>query len=128
MYFIDPRGHLEGLPLARRSTPRTAILCLLRGSSDVLSTSIPKHTRLAELSIGGHTVRIRLQTPAREVRNADFYATAQIVYTLTSFSSISRVEPFFNGRHCCVSTMQGKAVPVLTRRTFANWQGVPLGP
>ena len=73
-----------------------------------------------------HTARVELIAP--RPRFFDFYATAQVVYTLTSFPAITRVEPFVNGRHCCISTHQGKPIPVLTRADLANWQGARLGP
>ena len=55
-----------------------------------------------------------------------FYATAQVVYTLTARRGIERVLMRVRGRRCCVFDHSGRpyARP-LTRAVFAGWQGAP---
>ena len=55
-----------------------------------------------------------------------FYATAQVVYTLTAQRGIESVWMRVRGRRCCVFDHSGHpyARP-LTRAVFAGWQGAP---
>jgi Sporulation and spore germination len=73
---------------------------------------------------------VRLRSPAPAFRwRSGVYASAQIVYTLTEFDEIARVELFVNGEHCCVYDISQRPIErPLTRAVLRGWQGDPLPP
>ena len=102
---------------------------LLRGPSAVeraqgLSSAIPAGTRLRSLTVEAGTASVLLASASRWPDG--FYATAQLVYTLTAFPGVERVVVRVNGRRCCVYDMQSRPwSEPLTRAVFRGWQGEP---
>ncbi len=89
--------------------------------------AFPPKVRVSTVALvdGTATVRLASDTPPRRWRDG-FYATAQIVYTLTELGGVKRVVMTVNGSRCCVYDMQQRPLKEpLTRRHFASWQGAP---
>ena len=71
-------------------------------------------------------MRLASDTPPRRWPD-EYYATAQLVYTLTELPGVERVAITVNGARCCVYDMQQRPwKKPLTRQLFANWQGAPV--
>ena len=132
---LGMRGKIQKVERERVTTPERALGDLLMGPTqeeraEGLITAIPESTRVDTISVSNLTAFVRLASsvPRREWRS-DIYATAQIVYTLTEFDEIARVELFVNGKHCCMYGMRHRPIEYpLTRRIFRGWQGDPLPP
>jgi hypothetical protein len=58
-------------------------------------------------------------------KEPDFYAVAALVYSLTEADNINRVRLNLNGRPCCKYRHDGSVVAVVSRRSYAGWQGEP---
>ena len=142
LWFVDGhestlgmRGKLENVGRERVRTPEQALAELVNGPTqseraDGLITAIPNGTRVETISVSNllASVRLRSSAPVRQWRSG-VYASAQIVYTLTEFDEIARVELFVNGEHCCVYDMRQRPIErPLTRAVFRGWQGDPLPP
>ena len=143
LWFVDGyvsalgmRGTLDDVERERAATPARALGELLKGPTQAerdagLISAIPPETLLETISVSDLTARVRLvsDAPRREWTVGDYYATAQIVYTLTEFDEVGRVELYVNGERCCVYDRQSRPVRrPLTRQTFRGWQGDPLPP
>ena len=93
-----------------------------------LVSAFPPDVRVSTVALVEGTARVRLDSETLPRRWRDgFYATAQLVYTLTERDGVERVVMTVNGVRCCVYDIQHRpwATP-LTRRNFASWQGAPL--
>ena len=142
LWFVDGyvsslgmRGKIADIERERAVTPARALGELLKGPTQAerdegLITAIPASTQVETIALGDGTARVRLvSTARRRAWDAGMYATAQIVYTLTEFDEVRRVELSVNGERCCVYDRRGRPVErPLTRRTFRGWQGDPLPP
>ena len=125
------RGRLVAEPRAARS-PGAALRALLRGPTAAerghgIRSALPAGTRLVGLRVARGTATIALAGGSRRAwLTGGFYATAQVVYTLTARPGIERVWMRVRGRRCCVFDHSGRpyARP-LTRAVFAGWQGAP---
>jgi spore germination protein GerM len=142
LWFVDGRvsplgmrGKLDIVERKRVKTPERALAELVSGPTqseraDGLITAIPDGTRAETISVSSMkaSVRLRSSTPVHQWRSG-FYASAQIVYTLTEFDEIARVELFVNGEQCCVYDMRQRPIErPLTHAVFRGWQGDPLPP
>jgi spore germination protein GerM len=145
LYFVNGhvtplgwRGRLEALDLTLDHSPRRAVVELLRGrpaQQPRLLSGFPAGTRLTGFSVsrGAATVQVASVVPSARwgqdrSTGEGFYATAQLVYTLTEFHSINRVTLVVNGQRCCVYDQRSRPIAPLSRRTFLGWQGVPKEP
>jgi spore germination protein GerM len=135
MSALGMRGKIETVERESVTTPQKALAELLKGPaqqdrSSGLITAIPRSTRVETLAVSRATATVRLRSSAspREWRSG-FYATAQVVYTLTELDDIDRVKLFVNGERCCVYDMSTRPINrPLTRAIFRGWQGDPLPP
>jgi spore germination protein GerM len=126
------RGRLVAEPRAEAGSPRAALRELLRGPTAVerrrgITSALPAGTRLVGLRVSRGTASVDLAGGSRRAwLSGGFYATAQVVYTLTARPGIRRVWMRVRGRRCCVFDHSGRpyARP-LTRAVFAGWQGAP---
>ena len=142
LWFVDGyvsalgmRGKIDEVERERAVTPARALGELLKGPTadehdEGFITAIPAQMQLETIAISNGTARVRLRSTApRRAWNEGLYASAQIVYTLTEFDEVRRVELSVNGERCCVYDMRSRPVErPLTRRTFRGWQGDPLPP
>ncbi len=119
----------------RAASPARALGELLKGPTQAerdegLITAIPPGTLLETISVSNLTARVKLVSDAsRRAWNNGLYASAQVVYTLTEFDEVARVELYVNGRRCCMYDMQSRPITrPLTRQMFRGWQGDPLPP
>jgi spore germination protein GerM len=126
------RGRLVAEPRREARSPRAALLALLHGPTAAerargIRSALPAGTRLVRLRVARGTATVGLAGGSRRAwLMGGFYATAQIVYTLTARAGIERVWMRVRGRRCCVFDHSGRpyARP-LTRAVFAGWQGEP---
>ena len=143
LWFVDGyvsalgmRGKIDSVERERAVTPARALGELLKGPTqserdEGLISAIPPGTLLETISVSNRTARVRLvsDAPRRQWTVGDYYATAQIVYTLTEFDEVERVELYVNGDRCCVYDRESRPITrPLTRQTFRGWQGDPLPP
>jgi spore germination protein GerM len=143
LWFVDGyvsafgmRGKIDSVERQRAVTPARAVGELLKGPMQAerdegLITAIPRGTVLETISVSNLTARVRLvsNAPSRAWTVGDYYASAQIVYTLTEFDTVDRVELYVNGERCCVYDRQSRPITrPLTRHMFRGWQGDPLPP
>jgi spore germination protein GerM len=126
------RGRLVATPRPDARSPRAALLALLRGPSAAerargIRTAIPRGSRLVRVGVSHGTATVDLAGGSRRAwLTGGFYATAQVVYTLTARPGIRRVWMWVGGRRCCVFDHSGHPWPrPLTRRVFSGWQGAP---
>ena len=129
------RGNIADVGRERAVTPARALGELLKGPTqgerdEGLITAIPARTQLETIAVADRTARVRLvSTAPRRAWDSGIYASAQIVYTLTEFDEVRRVELYVNGERCCVYDRQSRPLArPLTRLTFRGWQGDPLPP
>jgi spore germination protein GerM len=126
------RGRLVATKRPDARSPRTALLALLRGPTAAersrgIGSALPAGTRLAALRVPRGTATVDFAGGSRRAwLSGGFYATAQVVYTLTARPGVRRVWMRVRGRRCCVFDHSGRpyARP-LTRAVFAGWQGAP---
>jgi spore germination protein GerM len=126
------RGRLVAEPRAEARSPRAALAALLHGPTAAerargIRSALPAGIRLVRLEVARGTATVGLAGGSQRAWLADgFYATAQVVYTLTAQPGIDRVWMRVRGRRCCVFDHSGRpyARP-LTRAVFAGWQGAP---
>jgi spore germination protein GerM len=126
------RGRLVAEPRTEARSPRAALHALLKGPTAAerargIRSALPAGTRLVRFGVARGTATVGLAGGTRRAWLADgFYATAQVVYTLTARPGIERVWMRVRGRRCCVFDHRGRpyARP-LTRAVFAGWQGAP---
>jgi spore germination protein GerM len=126
------RGHLVAEPRRAAASPRAALLALLHGPTAAertrgIRSALPAGIRLVRLRVVRGTATVSLAGGSRHAWLAGgFYATAQVVYTLTARREIQRVWLRVDGRRCCIIDHSGRpyAQP-LTRAVFAGWQGAP---
>lgn len=131
VYFLERPNRIRHLEAVGRPANgmQEALVELLRGPSAVeraegLSSAIPGGTRLRGLSVEAGTASVFLASASPW--QDGFYATAQLVYTLTAFPEVERVVLRVNGRRCCVYDMQSRPwSKPLTRALFRGWQGEP---
>jgi spore germination protein GerM len=126
------RGRLVAIERGDARTPRAALLALLRGpTADErgrgIRSALPPGARLAALRVSRGTATVALRGGSRRAwLTGGFFATAQVVYTLTARSGIERVWMRVDGRRCCVFDHSGRPYKrALTRAVFAGWQGEP---
>jgi spore germination protein GerM len=126
------RGRLVAIQRPEARSPRAAVLALLRGPTGAergrgIRSALPAGTRLLRLRVARGTATVGFAGGSRRAWLADgFYATAQVVYTLTARPGIERVWMRVGGRRCCVFYHSGRPyVRPLTRAVFAGWQGAP---
>ena len=126
------RGRLVAIERPDARTPRAALLELLRGPTAAergrgVRSALPRGTRLVAVRVTGRTATVDLRGGSRRAWLADgFYATAQVVYTLTARRGVERVWMRVDGRRCCVFDHSGRPYGrALTRAVFAGWQGEP---
>jgi spore germination protein GerM len=142
VYFVDGytsdlgmRGHLvaQKRPVQEPGLGRI-VAEVLRGPTAAqrdergLITGFSPGVRVSTVALANGTARIRLssQTPPQRWPD-EFYATAQLVYTLTERADVQRVVLTVNGTRCCVYDMQQRPwMRPLTRGLFAHWQGAPV--
>ena len=109
----------------RMSAPWQAILELRVGPSPderargVLDTLDPE-TRLRSVRVRNGTAIVELAG-----KEPDFYAVAALVYSLTEAEGVSGVRLRLDGRPCCKYRHDGSVVAVVTRPSYAGWQGEP---
>jgi spore germination protein GerM len=126
------RGRLVAEQRRQARSPRAALDALLRGPTATerargIGSALPAGTRLLRLRVARGTATVDLDGGSRRSwLSGGFYATAQVVYTLTARPGIERVWMRVHGRRCCVFDHSGRpyARP-LTRAVFAGWQGTP---
>jgi hypothetical protein len=140
LYFVDGyvselgmRGKLHAVerPRAGADSPARALGELLKGPTaaerrrGLISALGP--ARLETFSLQNRTATVRLR--GRPPWTGNVYAGAQIVYTLTEFPQVARVQLFVDGERCCLWQMSGEPVTEpLERRHYRGWQGDPLPP
>jgi spore germination protein GerM len=124
------RGRLVAIERTDARTPRAALLALLRGPTagergGGIRSALPAGTRLVAVGVTRATATVDLLGGSRRAWLAGgFYATAQVVYTLTAREGIERVWMRVDGRRCCVFDHSGRPYKrALTRAVFAGWQG-----
>jgi spore germination protein GerM len=113
-------------------SPRAALHALLRGPTAAerargIRSALPAGTRLTGLRVSRGTATVSFAGGSQRAwLTGGFYATAQVVYTLTARPGIERVWMRVRGRRCCIVDHRGRpyARP-LTRAVFAGWQGTP---
>ena len=126
------RGRLVATERPEARSPRSALVVLLRGPTAAerghgIRSALPAGTQLVGLRVARGTATVALAGGSRRAwLSGGFYATAQVVYTLTARPGIERVWMRVRGRRCCVFDHSGRpyARP-LTRAVFAGWQGAP---
>ena len=143
LWFVDGyvsalgmRGKIDSVERERAATPARALGELLKGPTaserdEGLITALPAGTVIETISVSDLTARVRLVSDAtrREWTAGDYHASAQVVYTLTEFDEVERVELYVNGERCCVYDVQSRPITrPLTRQTFLGWQGDPRPP
>jgi spore germination protein GerM len=126
------RGRLVAEPRPEARSPKAALRALLHGPTAAerargIRSALPAGTRLVRLRVVRGTATVGLAGGSRRAWVADgFYATAQVVYTLTARPGIERVWMRVGGRRCCVFDHSGRPFTrPLTRAVFAGWQGAP---
>jgi hypothetical protein len=126
------RGRLVPIERTGVRTPRAALLGLLRGPTTAersrgLASALPRGARLVSVRVTRRTATVDLRGGSRRAWLAGgFYATAQVVYTLTARPPVERVWMRVDGRRCCVFDHSGRPYTrPLTRAVFAGWQGEP---
>jgi spore germination protein GerM len=126
------RGRLVPIQRGDARTARAALLELLRGPTAAergrgIRSALPAGTHLVAVRVTGGTATVGLHGGSRRAwAVGGFYATAQVVYTLTARPSIERVWMDVDGRRCCVFDHSGRPYKrALTRAVFAGWQGAP---
>lgn len=82
--------------------------------------TIEAETRLRSVTIKGTTATVELLG-----REPDFYGAAAIVYSLTALAGVERVALRLEGKPCCKYRHDGTVVTVVSRRSYAGWQGEP---
>jgi spore germination protein GerM len=141
VYFIDGyrsdlgmRGHLVARERSLQQPGLGRIVAeVLRGPTAAerdergLITGFSPGVRVSTVALANGTARIRLSSARPPRRWPDeFYATAQLVYTLTGLVDVQRVVLTVNGTRCCVYDMRQRPwMRPLTRALFAHWQGAP---
>ncbi len=142
LWFVDGyvsslgmRGTIDTVERERAATPARALGELLKGPTQAerdegLISAIPARTQLETISVSNLTARVKLVSDASHREwDAGVYASAQVVYTLTEFDEVERVELYVNGERCCMYDMQSRPITrPLTRAMFRGWQGDPLPP
>gem|GEM_PF-2822789 len=126
------RGRLVAEPRPEARSPKAALHALLRGPTAAervrgIRSALPAGTRLVRLRVARGTAAVDFAGGSRRAWLANgFYATAQVVYTLTARPGVERVWMRVRGRRCCIVDHSGRpyARP-LTRAVFAGWQGAP---
>ena len=126
------RGRLVATPRAEARSPRAALGALVRGPTAAergrgIRSALPTGTRVGSLRISRGTATVDFDGGSRRAwLTGGFYASAQVVYTLTAQPGVERVWMRVRGRRCCVFDHSGRpyARP-LTRAVFAGWQGEP---
>jgi spore germination protein GerM len=126
------RGRLVAEPRREARSARAALLALLRGPTVAerrrgITSALPSGTRAVGLRVSHGAATVGFDGGSRRAwLEGGFYATAQVVYTLTARPGIERVWMRVRGRRCCVFDHSGRpfARP-LTRAVFAGWQGAP---
>jgi len=117
--------HYEELP-ATRAVGRAAIQLLIRGVPERAPKKaysiVPSNTDLLGLTIANRTATIDLSRGFEQTEAGtavDGMQVAQVVYTLTQFPTVKRVELLIEGER--VETLGGHGIPVdrpLTRKDF----------
>ena len=135
MSALGMRGKIKKVEREGMETPERALAALLKGPTqperaEGLISAVPAGTQVKTVSVSNRKISVRLSSPAPPRRwRSGFYATAQVVYTLTELDDIDRVELFVNGERCCVYDMRARPIErPLTRAVFRGWQGDPLPP
>jgi spore germination protein GerM len=126
------RGRLVAEPRREAPSPKAALRALLRGPTAAeqargIRSALPSGSRLVRLHVARGTATVGFAGGSQRAwLTGGFYATAQVVYTLTAQRGIERVWMRVRGRRCCVFDHSGRpyAQP-LTRAVFAGWQGAP---
>jgi hypothetical protein len=142
VYFVDGyrselgmRGRLVMQERALRDPGLGRVVAeVLRGPTAAerdeqgLITGFAGGVRVSTVALVHGTARVRLVSYAPPSRwPGEYYATAQLVYTLTELSGVERVTLSVNGASCCVYDMQQRPWrQPLTRELFAGWQGAPI--
>jgi spore germination protein GerM len=126
------RGRLVATERPDAQSSRAALVALLRGPTAAerargIRSALPAGTRLVRLRVARGTATVSLDGGSRRAWvTGGFYATAQVVYTLTARPGIERVWMRVGGRRCCVFDHSGRPFTrPLTRGVFAGWQGAP---
>jgi spore germination protein GerM len=126
------RGRLVAIRRTEARTPRAALLALLRGPTAAerghgIRSALPVGTRLVAVCVSRGTARVSFRGGSfRAWQTAGFYATAQVVYTLTAQPEVRRVWMRVGRRRCCVFDHSGRPYRrALTRAVFVGWQGEP---
>jgi spore germination protein GerM len=126
------RGRLVAIERTDARAPRAALLELLRGPTAAergrdITSALPRGTRLVAVHVTGRTATVDLHGGSRRAWLAGgFYATAQVVYTVTARHGVERVWMRVDGHRCCVFDHSGRPYRrALTRAVFAGWQGEP---
>jgi spore germination protein GerM len=126
------RGRLVAEPRPEARSPKAALQALLHGPTAAerargIRSALPAGTRLVGLRVARGTATVGFAGGSRRAWvAAGFYATAQVVYTLTARPGIQRVWMRVGGRRCCVFDHSGRPFTrPLTRAVFAGWQGAP---
>ena len=144
VFFID--GYVSDLGMRGRLVARErplddpglgrVVAEVLRGPTATeqeergLITGFAPGVRVSTVALVGGTARVNLssETPPRRWPDG-FYATAQLVYTLTELAGVKRVVLSVNGKRCCVYDMEQRPwTKPLTRELFAGWQDAPRKP
>jgi spore germination protein GerM len=86
--------------------------------------------RVSTVALVDGTAKLNLSSETSPRRWPDgFYATAQLVYTVTELPGVERVVLMVNGVRCCVyDTRRRPWTKPLTREFFEGWQGAPRNP
>jgi Sporulation and spore germination len=82
--------------------------------------TVEPETRLRSVVIEGDTATVELLG-----REPDFYGAAAIVYSLTAVPGVEQVALRLGGEPCCKYRHDGTVVAVISRRSYAGWQGEP---
>jgi hypothetical protein len=84
--------------------------------------TVEPETRLRSVTIEGNKATVELLG-----REPDFYGAAAIVYSLTALPGVEHVALRLAGKSCCKYRHDGTVVPLVSRRSYAGWQGEPCG-
>jgi sporulation and spore germination protein len=82
--------------------------------------TVEPETRLRSVVIEGDTATVELLG-----REPDFYGAAAIVYSLTALPGVEQVALRLGGEPCCKYRHDGTVVALISRRSYAGWQGEP---
>jgi hypothetical protein len=82
--------------------------------------TVDPETRLRSVVIEGGTATVELLG-----REPDFYGAAAIVYSLTALPGVEQVALRLGGEPCCKYRHDGTVVALISRRSYAGWQGEP---